>query len=100
MSLNFKKNKENFVCNNCGQEVLGDGYTNHCTKCLWSKHVDIYPGDRAAKCGGLMRPVGVETKGKKSILIHECVLCKHKKRNKISGDDNFDEVVKIPSRNL
>ena len=24
-----------------------NGYTNHCSQCLWSKHVDINPGDRS-----------------------------------------------------
>ena len=28
--------------------MKGNGYTNHCPKCLWSKHVDINPGDRGA----------------------------------------------------
>ena len=100
MSLNFRKNKEDFTCNNCGQKVQGDGYTNHCMRCLWSKHVDISPGDRAAKCGGPMRPVGVETKGKESFLVHECVLCKHRKKNRVSEGDNFDEIINISSGNL
>ena len=42
-SLKFKRKKENFVCENCGAEVKGDGFTNHCPKCLYSKHVDIFP---------------------------------------------------------
>ena len=50
----FIKVKEDFVCEHCGAEVKGDGYTNHCPKCLWSKHVDVHPGDRAAECGGMM----------------------------------------------
>ena len=60
----FQKNVEDFVCGNCGGEVVGNGYTNHCPKCLWSKHVDINPGDRAEKCGGMMKPISViKTKG-------------------------------------
>ena len=98
MSLKFRKREENFICSHCGHKMSGDGYTNHCSKCLWSKHVDINPGDRMASCGGLMKPVDVEIKGKESILVHECVLCKHVKKNRVSEDDNFDEVVKISSK--
>ncbi|WDF05905.1 RNHCP domain-containing protein [Shouchella hunanensis] len=31
-------------------------YRNHCPFCLYSKHQDIIPGDRASTCGGLMEP--------------------------------------------
>lgn len=37
---NFTRVIEDFICENCGTEVKGNGYTNHCPKCLWSKHVD------------------------------------------------------------
>ncbi|MBR6751902.1 MAG: RNHCP domain-containing protein, partial [Alphaproteobacteria bacterium] len=42
----FVKRVENFTCAHCGAEVFGNGYTNHCPKCLWSRHVDNNPGDR------------------------------------------------------
>jgi hypothetical protein len=45
---NFQRCKEDFRCGHCGHLERGDGYTNHCTACLWSAHVDIQPGDRAA----------------------------------------------------
>jgi hypothetical protein len=77
------------------REVKGDGYTNHCPKCLWSKHVDVNPGDRAAECGGMMKPIVVEGTARKEILIHECIKCGYQKRNKLSKNDNFDEVLKI-----
>ena len=50
----FTRVVEDFTCGQCGAAVTGDGYTNHCPLCLWSRHVDINPGDRAAECGGLM----------------------------------------------
>ena len=56
----FNRRIEDFTCEHCGTEVHGNGYTNHCPNCLWSKHVDINPGDRAADCGGLMEPIAVE----------------------------------------
>lgn len=95
MALTFKRKIEDFACGNCGQKVKGDGYTNHCPKCLWSKHVDINPGDRVAGCGGMMRPVRAETKKGEYDIIHKCVKCGYEKRNKMSPKDNFEEILKI-----
>lgn len=98
MSGKFVKKVEDFVCDNCGKETKGGGYTNHCPFCLWSKHVDINPGDREAKCGGMMKPIEVEIKGMEYSIIHQCIKCGHKKKNKTAPDDNFDEVIKISKR--
>jgi hypothetical protein len=40
----FQKTVEDFVCEHCGHPVAGNGYTNHCSQCLWSKHVDDNSG--------------------------------------------------------
>ena len=66
----FNRKKENFVCENCGEKVEGNGYTNHCPNCLWSKHVDINPGDRAETCHGLLKPIAVEDNPKKGYGIY------------------------------
>ncbi|HBB57032.1 TPA: hypothetical protein DEW47_02870 [Patescibacteria group bacterium] len=95
MPENFKRKIENFVCENCGTNVVGDGYTNHCFKCLRSKHMDNVPGDRAAGCGGLMRPMKAELKSGEYIITHKCEACGHEKRNKSSPQDDFDELMKI-----
>jgi transcription elongation factor Elf1 len=97
MSQSFIKNTEDFKCEHCGVEVKGNGYTNHCPACLWSKHVDINPGDRAAleTCGGMMRPIRVELEKQEYIITHECVKCGHSKRNKMSLDDDFDVITQI-----
>ena len=44
----FTMKDEKFICENCGKEVLPLGYTarDHCNYCLYSKHLDIFPGDR------------------------------------------------------
>ncbi len=86
----FKRTKEDFKCEYCGKQVNGDGFTNHCPQCLWSKHVDIDPGDRASECGGLMRPVSFEEDGGEYKIIHRCVECSFEKRNKLQNKDNFD----------
>lgn len=95
MSRKFQRRTENFTCEHCGQPVTGNGYTNHCSACLWSKHVDVNPGDRAADCGGLMEPVGAEQKSGESILVHRCVVCGHIKRNRTAPEDNFSLLLKI-----
>jgi hypothetical protein len=91
----FQRNIEDFTCEHCGFAVRGDGYTNHCPKCLWSKHVDVNPGDRASSCGGLMKPVFVETERGEYLLVHQCEKCRYKKRNKTVPSDDFDEIVRI-----
>lgn len=98
MSKKFIKKIEDFICDNCGALVHGDGYTNHCPECLWSKHVDVYPGDRDAKCGGLMEPVEVEYSGGEYTLTHRCQKCGTEKKNKASEKDNTDMLIELSSR--
>ena len=95
----FNRNIEDFTCENCGTEVQGNGYTNHCPNCLFSKHVDINPGDRSAECGGLMEPVGLEIKNGEYIIIHRCKKCGFTRKNKTSPDDDFEAVLSL-SRKL
>ncbi|OHA87678.1 MAG: hypothetical protein A3A96_03275 [Candidatus Zambryskibacteria bacterium RIFCSPLOWO2_01_FULL_39_39] len=95
MSLKFKRKIEDFTCENCGEDVDGNGYTNHCPHCLWSKHVDNFPGDRGADCGGLMCPIDTKESGREWCVIQKCQKCKKIHKNKISTADNFDRLVKI-----
>ncbi|MGI9093144.1 MAG: RNHCP domain-containing protein [Mycobacteriales bacterium] len=80
-----------FVCEHCATRVapLANGsYRNHCPACLWSKHVDRQPGDRAAACHGLMRPVGLDHRpGKGWLVIHRCLRCHHTRANRLALDD-------------
>jgi hypothetical protein len=91
----FQRRIENFTCEHCGHEVIGNGYTNHCPKCLWSKHVDVNPGDRAATCGGLMEPVAVTSKGGEYTLLQRCQACKFERRNKSVPEDDFEVLLKL-----
>ena len=97
---NFIKTEEDFTCENCGYSVKGSGYTNHCPKCLYSKHVDVVPGDRANNCGGLMAPVSVELKRGKYDIIHKCLKCGVGKTNQASPDDDFDQIIKLSTNFL
>ena len=93
----FKRTREDFTCEHCGKQVRGTGYTNHCPRCLWSKHVDINPGDRRAECQGLMEPVSLETKAGGYIIVHRCAKCGHEKRNKTSPNDDYEAILKLSS---
>lgn len=91
----FKKVIENFICEHCKAEVKGNGFTNHCLVCLWSKHVDVDPGDRKESCQGMMEPVGVESSRAGVSIVYRCVTCKTLRRNKVSKDDNFDAILAL-----
>ncbi len=91
----FKKKKEDFVCGFCGNQVMGDGFTNHCPVCLYSKHVDIDPGDRLETCCGLMKPVRIERKNKEYKIVHRCLVCGQEKLNKTQKEDSFDLILQI-----
>lgn len=94
----FQRKIEDFVCEKCDFYVEGDGYTNHCPKCLWSRHVDVNPGDREEKCGGMMEPVRISIKKGENYVNHRCVKCDFERVNKVKKEDNFDTIVKISSR--
>ncbi len=98
MSLTFQRTIESFTCGHCGREVSGNGYTNHCPACLYSRHVDIHPGDRAADCKGLMRPVQLVLEGKTRYILHECLTCGFRRRNKASAEDDSEALIALSAR--
>lgn len=91
----FQRKIEDFLCSNCGAHNTGDGYRNHCSKCLTSKHVDVYPGDRAATCGGFMQVIDITLEHGKHIIVHQCEKCGHKKRNKTHKEDSIDTIIQF-----
>lgn len=95
MAKKFTRRVEDFICENCGEFVKGNGYTNHCPSCLCSKHVDKNPGDRLAQCGGIMKPTALE-KGRKGFKItFVCEKCGHKRRNRTLDNDNMKAIIEI-----
>ena len=68
---------EGFRCAHCGAEVPRHGRTarNHCPHCLRSMHVDVFPGDRAAACGGVLDPVGLELRRGHPFIRFLCQRC-------------------------
>ncbi len=92
-----------FRCAHCGHDVppLQNGsYRNHCPYCLHSLHVDMFPGDRANDCRGVLEPVGADHSGKKGwIVVHRCRRCGEVRRNKAALDDatsdDFEKLVAL-----
>lgn len=88
---------ENFICENCDNLVEKLNYTarDHCPNCLYSKHVDINPGDRLNNCLGLMKPIGIEKYKDTYKILYQCEKCKETHKNIIAKDDDINEIIKI-----
>ena len=99
----FTKNDSGFTCAHCGKraEPLGSSSRNHCPFCLWSLHVDVNPGDRAADCGGEMEPIRVEPDARRGyIIIHRCTRCGAIRRNRAAHEaaiqpDNLSLLIRL-----
>ena len=101
----MSRDQENtgFICEQCGHlvaPVTNGSYRNHCPHCLFSKHVDLIPGDRRNKCGGLMKPVGIQYKsGKGYQVIHRCLRCGENSVNRVAENtvqpDDIDLVAEL-----
>jgi hypothetical protein len=89
----FARRREDFSCLRCGMPVRGNGYTNHCPRCLWSRHVDVNPGDRAAECGGAMEPVAALSENGGIVVVQRCLACGHTRRNRSAADDDSDALL-------
>lgn len=91
----FTRRIEDFNCAHCGAVVHGNGYTNHCPNCLWSRHVDNNPGDRAAVCQGMMRPIAVAPMGDGFIITHKCETCGKTIKQKSAENDDTDTLIRL-----
>lgn len=97
----FNMKDEEFICENCNNKVSKLNYSarDHCNICLYSKHVDINPGDRLNECKGLLEPIAIEKFRDSYKIIYKCKKCKEIHKNKIASDDNMDLIIKL-SNNL
>ena len=93
----FNELDEGFICENCGKEVTPAGYTSrdHCPYCLYSKHVDNFPGDRSNECHGLLKPIGIEKFKQSYKILYECEKCKKHHKNIMAKDDNMDVIIEL-----
>jgi len=93
--MGFTRKKEDFVCDHCGTRVTGNGYTNHCPVCLWSKHVDESPGDRASLCGGAMEPQRVGVFSGIYRITHKCTTCGFIREQGVARNDDMERVIAL-----
>lgn len=93
----FTMKDENFICENCNKSVKKLKYTarDHCPYCLYSKHVDINPGDRLNTCKGLLKPIKIEKFKNTYKIIYECEKCKKLHKNIMANDDNMDLIIEL-----
>ena len=93
----FNMIDESFICEKCNKIVKKLEYSarDHCPNCLYSKHVDINPGDRANECKGLLKPIGIEKFKNTYKIIYKCEKCNQKHKNIVAIDDNFDIIVEL-----
>lgn len=98
---NFFKNDNEFICENCSKKVDKLNYTtrDHCPYCLYSKHVDINPGDRACECKGLYKPVGIEKYKNTYKILYKCEKCGQNHKNIMAKDDNMDLIIELSKNN-
>lgn len=94
-AMAFRRTVEDFTCQHCGAFNRGDGYTNHCARCLHSKHVDITPGDREAECQGDMAPIDVLLERGRSVLVHRCSRCGIERRCRTSPADDVEAMATV-----
>ena len=88
---------ESFICDNCKcfVEKLEYSARDHCPNCLYSKHVDINPGDRSNLCKGLLKPIGIEKYKHTYKIIYKCLKCSTIHKNIMARDDNFNLIVDL-----
>ncbi len=81
MNKNFIRKIENFVCEKCGEKVIGDGYTDHCP--------------RESGCKGLMKPEYAEYIGGKTRIYYKCLSCGHKFVVRVGKNDDYGKIAEI-----
>ena len=93
----FTMRNDEFICENCGEKVGLAKKTarDHCPYCLFSKHVDHLPGDRANKCCGLLKPISVEKFKNTYKILYQCQKCGQLHKNISCSDDNMDLIIQL-----
>jgi RNHCP domain len=92
--VGFRRTVEDFCCEQCGAMNEGNGYTNHCSRCLYSKHVDRSPGDRLNPCQGLMAPMELRVKRDSFVVVHRCLACGQVQTCRTSPDDDLEPLLR------
>mgnify|MGYP004456772199 CR=1 FL=1 len=93
----FNMIDESFTCENCGKTIEPLVYSarDHCPYCLFSKHVDILPGDRANECHGLLEPIKIEKFKNTYKIIYKCQKCHKTHKNIMANDDDMNIIIEL-----
>lgn len=93
----FNMIDESFICEKCGNEIKPLLYSarDHCPFCLYSKHLDINPGDRLSNCHGLMKPIGIEKFRDTYKIVYKCAKCNLTHKNICAKDDDFNRIIEL-----
>lgn len=93
----FNMIDEEFECENCHKQVPKLNYTarDHCPYCLYSKHLDINPGDRRNNCHGLLKPINIEKYKNTYKIIYKCLKCNQLHKNIMALDDDFNKIIEL-----
>lgn len=93
----FQKNNQSFICVHCGAEVPPHPKSSrdHCNKCLYALHVDIFPGDRANPCKGLLKPIGLKIANRKEKILYKCETCAEEVNCIVAPDDEREVVIRL-----
>lgn len=93
----FTMRDEDFICENCKAKVekLKVSARDHCPFCLYSKHVDINPGDRKNTCQGLLKPIGIEKFRDTYKIIYQCEKCHQLHKNSMASDDDMEKIIEL-----
>ena len=96
----FNMIDEIFICENCSKKVEKLKYSarDHCPFCLYSKHVDILPGDRSNDCKGLLKPIDIEKFKSTYKIIYKCEKCNELHKNIIAIDDDYDNIIELSKK--
>ncbi len=96
----FNELDEPFICENCLKPVSKLFYSSrdHCPFCLYSKHVDKSPGDRANLCKGLLEPIDIEKFRNTYKIIYRCTKCGELHKNIMANDDDINMIINISKK--
>ncbi len=96
----FTEKDESFTCEHCNKKVNPLIYSSrdHCPYCLYSKHVDINPGDRENTCKGLLKPIGIEKYKDTYKILYQCEKCKKLHKNIMAKDDDMNKIIEISNQ--
>ena len=96
----FNTLDEKFRCENCKRHVDTLKYSSrdHCPFCLYSKHVDINPGDRSNNCKGMLVPIDIEKFKDTYKIIYRCEKCGVYRKNIMAKDDDMNAIINISKK--